>query len=83
MYFLTKYGLSPAPLVLGIILGPIAESNYVKGSIIAEAGDGLFSYFFTGTLNLFLITLVVASIVYSVVSEIRIRRLEPRPGVAS
>ncbi len=83
MYFLSKYGFSPAPLVLGIILGPIAESNYVQGSIIAEAGDGLFSYFFTGTLNLFLITLVVASIVYSVVSEIRIRRLEPRPGVAS
>ena len=83
MYFLSKYGFSPAPLVLAIILGPIAESNYVQGSIIAEAGDGLFSYFFTGTLNLFLITLVVASIVYSVVSEIRIRRLEPRPGVAS
>lgn len=83
MYFLSKYGFSPAPLVLGIILGPIAESNYVQGRIIAEAGDGMFSYFFTGPLNLFLITLVVASIVYSVVSEIRIRRLEPRPGVAS
>ncbi len=83
MYFLSKYGFSPAPLVLGVILGPIAESNYVQGQIIAEAGDGMFSYFFTGTLNLFLIGLVVASIVYSVISEIRIRRLEPRTGVAS
>jgi putative tricarboxylic transport membrane protein len=83
MYFLSKYGFSPAPLVLGVILGPIAESNYVQGQIIAEAGDGMFAYFFTGALNLFLIGLVVASIVYSVVSEIRIRRLEPRTGVAS
>ncbi len=83
MYFLSKYGFSPAPLVLGVILGPIAESNYVQGQIIAEAGDGMFAYFFTGTLNLVLIGLVVASIVYSVISEIRIRRLEPRTGVAS
>lgn len=83
MYFLSKYGFSPAPLVLGVILGPIAESNYVQGQIIAEAGDGMFAYFFTGALNLFLIGLVVASIVYSVISEIRIRRLEPRTGVAS
>ena len=83
MYFLSKYGFSPAPLVLGVILGPIAESNYVQGQIIAEAGDGMFAYFFTGALNLVLIGLVVASIVYSVVSEIRIRRLEPRTGVAS
>jgi len=83
MYFLSKYGFSPAPLVLGVILGPIAESNYVQGQIIAGAGDGMFAYFFTGALNLFLIGLVVASIVYSVISEIRIRRLEPRAGVAS
>ena len=83
MYFLSKYGFSPAPLVLGVILGPIAESNYVQGQIIAEAGDGMFAYFFTGALNLFLIGLVVASIVYSVISEIRIRRLEPHTGVAS
>jgi len=83
MYFLSKYGFSPAPLVLGVILGPIAESNYVQGQIIAGAGDGMFAYFFTGALNLFLIGLVVASIVYSVISEIRIRRLEPRTGVAS
>lgn len=83
MYFLSKYGFSPAPLVLGIILGPIAESNYVQGRIIAQAGDGMFAYFFTGTLNVFLIILVAASIIYSVVSEIRTRRLEPRPGVAS
>ncbi|MFA9474108.1 MAG: tripartite tricarboxylate transporter permease [Filomicrobium sp.] len=83
MYFLSKYGFSPAPLVLGVILGPIAESNYVQGQIIAEAGDGMFAYFFTGALNLFLIGLVVASIVYSVISEIRIRRLQPRVGVSS
>ena len=75
MYFLEKCGYSAAPMVLGIILGPIAESNYVQGRIIAEAGDGLAAYFLTGTLNLILIALCVASVVYSVVMEIRTRRL--------
>ncbi len=76
MYFLSKYGFSPAPLVLGVILGPIAENNYVQGRIIAEAGDGMLRYFCTGPLNIFLIVLVIASIAYSVATEIRIRRME-------
>ena len=76
MYFLEKFGFTAAPMVLGIILGPIAESNYVQGRIIAEAGDGLAAYFLTGTLNIFLIFLCLASITYSVYMEIRTRRLE-------
>ncbi len=74
MYFLEKFGFSAAPMVLGIILGPIAEANYVQGRIIAEAGDGLFAYFGTGMLNLTLIGLCLASILYSVVMEVRSRR---------
>jgi putative tricarboxylic transport membrane protein len=76
MYFLQQYGFSPAPLVLGVILGPIAESNYVQGRIIAEAGEGMFGYFCLGGMNIFLISLVVLSIFYSVWSEIRTRRME-------
>ena len=65
MYFLEKFGFSAAPLVLGLILGPIAEANFIQGSMIAAATDGKIPYFLTGTLNLFLVALVVASIVYS------------------
>jgi putative tricarboxylic transport membrane protein len=76
MYFLAAFGFSPAPIVLGVILGPIAESNYVQGRIIAEAGDGLFAYFCIGTLNVVLIALCLASVGYSVLSELRVRRRE-------
>ncbi|MEP3274949.1 MAG: C4-dicarboxylate ABC transporter permease, partial [Stappiaceae bacterium] len=65
MYFLEKFGFSAAPLVLGLILGPIAEANFTQGSMIANATDGVFPYFFTGVLNIFLIVLVLASIAYS------------------
>ena len=65
MYFLEKFGFSAAPLVLGLILGPIAEANFIQGSMIANATDGVRQYFLSGTLNIFLIVLVVASIAYS------------------
>ncbi len=73
MYFLEKFGFSAAPVVLGLILGPIAESNFVQGSLIAGAQfDGPWAqaqYFTNGTLNLVLIALVILSIGYSFLSH--------------
>ncbi|MHC8508661.1 MAG: tripartite tricarboxylate transporter permease [Rhodospirillales bacterium] len=83
MYFLQNYGYTAAPMVLGIILGPIAETNYVQGRIIAEAGDGLAVYFLTGPLNMTLIALCAGSIIYSAVLEIRTRRGAAKAGKAA
>lgn len=74
MYFLERFGFSAAPLVLGLILGPIAEANFIQGSMIANATSSFGSYFFTGALNLTLIVIVVASVGYSVWMEFRSRR---------
>ena len=74
MYFLERFGFSAAPLVLGLILGPIAEANFIQGSMIANATSSIGSYFFSGPLNLTLITIVVASIGYSVWMELRSKR---------
>ena len=63
MWFLQKYGFSAGPLVLGVVLGPIAESNFVEGRIIAEAGDGVWRYFFAGGLNLLLLGMILMSII--------------------
>lgn len=71
MYFATKFGFSASPVVLGIILGPIAETNYMQGKLIAQSSEGMFSYFFTGTTNVVLIALCIASVAYSFVSEVR------------
>ena len=65
MFFLEKFGFSAAPLVLGLILGPIAEANFIQGSMIANAQSGPWEYFLGGPLNLFLIVLVIASVAYS------------------
>lgn len=87
MFFLQKFGFAAAPLVLGLILGPIAESNFIQGSQIADAQNGLLEYFTTGPLNLFLIILVVGSIGYSFWSNFispsgRLRPKDPETEVS-
>ncbi len=71
MYFAAKFGFSPAPVVLGVILGPIAETNFLEGKLIAESGDGLLPYFFTGTINVVLVAFCLLSVGYSIFSEVR------------
>lgn len=74
MFLASKLGFSPAPVVLGIILGPIAEDNFLQGKLIGDAGDGVITYFTSGVLNISMIILVVASIGYSAYSESKTRR---------
>lgn len=74
MYIGRKFGFSPAPVVLGIILGPIAEDNFLKGKLIADTDVGAFSYFFTGTMNIIIILLCAASIGYSIYGEVKAYR---------
>ncbi len=71
MYFAMRLGFSPGPVVLGIILGPIAETNFLQGRMIGQATDGVVPYFFTGTINVILVGLCVLSIGYSFYSELR------------
>lgn len=71
MYIGNKFGFSAAPVVLGIILGPIAEDNFLKGKLIADTDVGAFSYFFTGPMNIIIILLCAASICYSIYGEIK------------
>ena len=66
-----------------VILGPIAEANFIQGSMIADATNGRSDYFLTGGLNLFLIAVVLASIAYSVWMELRHRRYTSKEDVLS
>jgi putative tricarboxylic transport membrane protein len=74
MFFLEKVGLTAGPLVLGIILGPIAEVNWEQGKLIADATGGVLPYFFTGFLNWILIGLCCISIIYSIISAVQTRK---------
>lgn len=61
MYIAMKVGFAAAPMVLGVILGPIAEINFGLSMIIAETQEGPWVYFFTGNINIILVVLCVVS----------------------
>ncbi|WP_040477002.1 tripartite tricarboxylate transporter permease [Halanaerobium saccharolyticum] len=55
-FFLRKVGFSPAPIVLGLILGPIFEDNLRRSLILA---DGQWSTFLTRPISLFFLILTL------------------------
>lgn len=61
VYFVRRLGLHPGPIGLGLILGPIIEPSLVQAMYIADA-TSIGDVFFTGTVNIILITITVLSI---------------------
>jgi putative tricarboxylic transport membrane protein len=87
MYIGNKFGFSALPVVMGVILGGIAENNFLKGLLIAEAGRGLFTHFFTGWINIIVILICATSIAYGIYSgrkgetkKMRVRRSDAIVG---
>ncbi len=64
---LRKAGFLPGPIVLGLILGPIAEQGLLQSILMGRAGGSLFVVFFTRPISLVLIVLSVVSIVTPIV----------------
>ena len=67
MYFAARIGFSAAPLVLGLILGQITETNFLQGRMIA--GDDVWAYFLGGSINKIVIAMSVLSIAYAIYNE--------------
>ncbi len=74
MLLFSKLGFPSAPIVLGIILGPLAEQNFLRGVMIANTDVGVWNYFFSGGINLTLIALSVISLLWAIRSEIKYMR---------
>ena len=83
MFILGKFGFPSAPIVLGIILGPIAEENFLRGKMIADTDVGVFNYFFTGNLNIALIVLCLLSLFWGIYGEIKFMRNHARKTAAA
>lgn len=57
-YFMRKYGYATAPVVLAMILGPIAETNFRQTLVITKR-IGFWPYFMTRPISMVLALLVV------------------------
>lgn len=61
-YFASDIGIEAAPIVLGLILGVIAEEGFVLSSLVASSGEGMAVLFFTSPISIVLIILTCLSI---------------------
>jgi putative tricarboxylic transport membrane protein len=71
-YAMRKAGFSPAPLILGLILGPIAETGY-RQSLTLSGGD-VVTYVLSQPIALVITILTVLSLASAVILEFRTRR---------
>jgi putative tricarboxylic transport membrane protein len=57
-----RFGYPAAPVVLGLLLGPIAEQGYAQALMIGRAKQEIPATFFGSTVSFILIACILASI---------------------
>ncbi|NLZ53976.1 MAG: hypothetical protein GX892_12690 [Thermoanaerobacteraceae bacterium] len=72
-YFMRKTGFATAPMVLGIILGPMAELNYKRAILMAKS-DNILVYYLSRPICLILIFFIVISLL----APIYMKKLEKK-----
>lgn len=70
-YLLQKYGFPLSPILLALILGPMSESNLRR---FMQIDDGNFFAIFTKPICVIFIVLALASLVTSVINQLRINK---------
>ncbi|MFZ5945340.1 MAG: tripartite tricarboxylate transporter permease [Bacillota bacterium] len=67
-YFMQRYEFPASPILLALILGPMAESN-LRRALIVSGGD--YSVLFTRPISIILIILAVLSLITSLIRQLR------------
>lgn len=68
-WLLGRFGYGAAPMVLGLILGPLAEQGFVQAWMIGSAGDNLLGMFFGRPISLGIMAVAVLTLLYPVYSR--------------
>ncbi len=76
-FLLREMEISPGPIILGLILGPIAEINF-RGALELSAGNPLI--FVTRPVSLAVLILTIILIAYPFVRESMLKRKEAKPA---
>ena len=66
-WILNRFGFSPSPIVLGLILGSIAEQGFVQAWTIGAATEDLVGMFFGRPISLAIIALILLSLFYPLI----------------
>ncbi len=76
-WVLARFGFTASPIVLGLILGPIAERGFVQGNLIGGARGNVMAEFFARPLSLAIIVFIAIGLLWPWWSMRRAGRLHP------
>ncbi|HSP01495.1 MAG TPA: tripartite tricarboxylate transporter permease [Thioalkalivibrio sp.] len=68
-WILSRAGFAPAPIVLGVVLGAIAEQGFVQAWLIGSAEDNLLGMYFGRPISLLIIGLIVLGLFYPLIMK--------------
>ncbi|MFT7491349.1 MAG: putative tricarboxylic transport membrane protein [Pseudohongiellaceae bacterium] len=69
-WLISRFGFAASPIVLGLILGPIAEQGFVQGWIIGSATNDLWGMFFGRPISLVIVAFTVLSLSYPLLTKL-------------
>lgn len=78
-WFFIRAGFSPSPIVLGLVLGQIAEQGFVQTYLIGNASGKLTEMFFGRPISIGIIIAATITLLYPIISE---RRAKKRRAMA-
>lgn len=70
------FGFEPSPIVLGLILGPIAEQGFVQGYLIGNASGNLMGEFFGRPISIAIIGFTLLTLLWPIWSERKSNKLK-------
>ncbi|MEQ3624747.1 MAG: tripartite tricarboxylate transporter permease [Celeribacter sp.] len=73
-WVLNRYGFQPSPIVLGLVLGSIAEQGFVQTYLIGNASGRLPDMFFNRPISIGIIVAAVVTLAFPLVADMRARR---------
>lgn len=73
-WILERHGFSPSPIVLGLVLGQIAEQGFVQSYLIGSAQNAILEMFFGRPLSMAIIAFALLTLFYPLFTSLRQRR---------
>ncbi len=83
-WILGRFGFTASPIVLGLILGPIAEQGFVQAYLIGQASGDVLGMFFGRPISLAIIAMAILSLFYPLLAQrMHLRRADTGREVAA
>lgn len=78
-WILDRYGFQPSPIVLGLVLGQIAEQGFVQTWLIGNATGNIFGMYFGRPISIAIIAAALLALCYPFYAEWRAKRRHAQP----